>query len=218
MLTRRIIPCLDVRHGRVVKGVRFARLRDVGDPVELARRYVEDGADELCLLDVHATVDGVGILLETVRRVARETSIPLTVGGGIRTARDARDALRAGADKVALNTAALLDPSLLTDLAEAFGRQCVVLSIDTKRTPSGWRVTTHGGRNETPRDCLEWAEEGVELGAGEILLNAIDADGTRDGFQLELILQSACAFAAETLLLQVRRRLVQLQLMMAGWP
>ena len=161
MLTRRIIPCLDVRHGRVVKGVQFAGLKDVGDPVELARRYAETGADELCFLNVSASVERSPLVLDLVRRISRVLFVPFTVGGGIRSAEDARAALRAGADKVALNTAALEDPGLLSRLAAEFGRQCVVLSIDTRRRNGGWRVTTHSATRTLERECVAWAREAV---------------------------------------------------------
>ncbi len=186
MLTRRIIPCLDVRDGRVVKGVQFKGLRDMGDPVELAARYGKDGADELCFLNVSASVRGEEMLLDVVERISRVLFIPLTVGGGIRCARDAQVALRAGADKVALNTAALKRPELLTELASEFGCQCVVLSIDTRRQGDRWVVTTHSATQTWQRDCLEWAHEGVERGAGEILLNVIDSDGQRRGFGIDI--------------------------------
>lgn len=186
MLTRRIIPCLDIRAGQVVKGVGFQRLREVADPLERAKRYAETGADELCFLDVTASIEDRPLLLELVERVSQVLFIPFTVGGGVRQVDDARALLRAGADKVALSTAAVRSANLLTRLSEEFGRQCVVLSIDTIKTPHGWRVTTHGGRTVTSIDCVTWACEGVERGAGEILLNVIDADGRRDGFQLEI--------------------------------
>jgi len=186
MLTKRIIPCLDVRGTRVVKGVRFEGLQDVGDPVELASRYAENGADELCFLDVGATVDGEPTVLDLVRRVSRVLFVPFTVGGGIRSAEDARAALRAGADKVALNSAALSSPRLLQQLAEEFGSQCVVLSVDTREIDGRWRVTTHSATRLDGRECLEWAQEGIHLGAGEILLNVIDTDGGRRGFAVEI--------------------------------
>ena len=186
MLTKRIIPCLDVRGSRVVKGVHFEGLRDVGDPVELAKRYAESGADELCFLDVSASVQGDNPVLDLVSRVSRELFVPFTVGGGIRSAEDARAALRAGADKVALNTAALTDPRLLGQLAEEFGRQCVVLSIDTREVDGRFKVTTHSATRSDGRECLEWAEEAVQRGAGEILLNVIDTDGVRGGFGVDI--------------------------------
>ena len=186
MLTRRIIPCLDVRDGRVVKGVQFEDLRDIGDPVELAARYVADGADELSFLNVSASVRGEPLALDVVRCVSRETFVPFTVGGGIRGVEDARNLLRAGADKVALNTAALLAPDLISELAGEFGSQCIVLSIDTRRHDGRWVVTTHSATRTLERECLSWAREGVERGAGEILLNVIDSDGGRDGFSIDI--------------------------------
>jgi cyclase len=193
MLTRRVISCLDVREGRVVKGVRFEGLREVGDPIELASRHAASGTDELCFLDVSASVEGTALMLELIRRVSREVFVPLTVGGGIRTVEDARALLRAGADKVALNTAALRQPELLGELAGEFGSQCVVLSIDTRSRGAGWVVTTHSATRELDRECVDWARRGVDLGAGEILLNVIDADGSRTGFSLEITGQVADA-------------------------
>jgi cyclase len=190
-LTARIIPCLDVRAGRVVKGVRFADLRDQGDPAECARRYAEQGADEIVFLDVTAAPESRGTDLEWVERTARSVFVPLTVGGGVRSVEDARRLLLAGADKVGVNTAAVQRPELLRELAERFGSQCVVLSIDARRVvgsaPSRWEVVTHGGRTSTGRDALEWVIEGVSRGAGEILLTSIDSDGTKGGYDLELI-------------------------------
>ena len=190
-LTARIIPCLDVRAGRVVKGVRFADLRDQGDPAECARRYAEQGADEIVFLDVTAAPESRGTDLEWVERTARSVFVPLTVGGGVRSVEDARRLLLAGADKVGINTAAVQRPELLRELAERFGSQCVVLSIDARRVvgsaPSRWEVVTHGGRTSTGRDALEWVVEGVSRGAGEILLTSIDSDGTKGGYDLELI-------------------------------
>jgi cyclase len=185
-LTRRIIPCLDIRAGRVVKGIRFAGLRELGDPAELARQYADHGADELCLLDVAATTAGTGADPALVAAVARAVFVPITVGGGIRGVAHARELLRAGADKVAVNSAALADPTVLTTLAQEFGCQCVVLSIDTLLTDAGYRVTTHGGRRRVDREPLAWATEAVQRGAGEVLLNVIDTDGTRNGFALDL--------------------------------
>lgn len=193
MLTRRIIPCLDVRDGRVVKGVRFANLRDIGDPVALAARYAAEGADELSLLNVAASARGEAPGLDVVRRVAREVFVPFSVGGGIRNIEDARQLLRAGADKVALNTAALARPQLLDELAAEFGAQCVVLSVDTRREGDRWIVTTHGGGRDVELDCFEWVREGIERGAGEILLNAMDSDGGRSGFSIELTARVADA-------------------------
>ncbi len=186
MLTRRVIPCLDIRDGRVVKGVSFQNLRDAGDPVERAKRYMDTGADELCFLDVTASIESRGLLFELVERLSRHLFIPFTVGGGVRSVEDGRRLLRAGADKVAVSTAAVLDAALLTQLAEAFGEQCIVLSIDTVATPTGWRVTTYGGREVTDWECVAWAREGVRRGAGEILLNVIDADGAQAGFAIEI--------------------------------
>ena len=191
-LARRIVVCLDVDHGRVVKGVRFQDLRDVGDPAELAQRYEADGADEVVFLDITASHEGRGTLFDTVRRTAESLFVPLTVGGGIRTPDDMRAALNAGADKVAVNTAALERPQLITECSQRFGAQCVVVAIDAKRvaTPPGaaprWNVFTHGGRRDTGRDAVAWAKEAVALGAGEVLLTSMDADGTQDGFDLDL--------------------------------
>ncbi len=186
-LRRRIIPCLDVDGGRVVKGVQFTNLRDAGDPVELAAAYDAAGADEITFLDITATSDGRKTMVDVVRRTAREVFIPLTVGGGIRNTDDMYELLRAGADKVAINSAAVSRPELLTEGSERFGAQCIVLSIDARRSGDGWEVTTHGGRRGTGMDALEWAKRGVELGAGEILLNSIDADGTREGYDIPLV-------------------------------
>jgi cyclase len=186
----RVIPCLDVDAGRVVKGVNFRGLRDAGDPVELAARYDADGADELTFLDVTASSAGRETTYDVVRRTADQVFIPLTVGGGVRTPADVDALLRAGADKVGVNTAAIARPELLRHIAERFGRQVLVLSVDARRadgTASGFEVTTHGGRHGTGIDAVEWAARAVELGAGEILLNSMDADGTREGFDLELI-------------------------------
>ena len=185
MLTRLIV-CLDVRQGRVVKGVRFKGLRDVGDPVELASRYESEGADEIVFLDISASSEARTTLLETVRRAAEVLFVPLTVGGGVSTVDDVARVLRAGADKVSINTAAVARPELLTECAERFGSQCVVASIDAKRDGDVWRVWTHGGRVSTELDAIEWARECVERGAGEILLTSIDRDGVRTGFDLAL--------------------------------
>ncbi len=185
MLTRRIIPCLDVTGGRVVKGTQFLALRDAGDPVELAAYYDAEGADELTFYDITASSDERAIMLETVRRVAKQVFIPLTVGGGVRTVDDIYQLLRAGADKVSINTAAIADPTLISAGAKRFGSQCIVLSIDAAATPGGgWEVRTHGGRRGTGLDAVAWARQGVALGAGEIVLNSIDADGTREGYEL----------------------------------
>ncbi len=196
MLTRRIIPCLDVRDDRVVKGVRFADLRVVGDPLELARHHVAGGADELCFLNVAASVRDEPLTVELVRRVSRQIFVPFTVGGGIRSVDDARALLRAGADKVALNTAALRDPALLGELAGEFGSQCVVLSIDTRRSGERWVVTSHSATRTFERECVEWAEQAVSCGAGEILLNVIDSDGGRAGFALDITGRVVAAVAA----------------------
>jgi len=187
MLARRIIPCLDVDKGRVVKGVRFGDLRDAGDPVELARTYAEEEADELVFLDVSASFEDRQIMLDVVERTASRVFIPLTVGGGIRTLEDMRAVLCRGADRVAVNTAAVRDPGLLARAADRLGSQCVVLAIDARRTgPGRWEVFTHGGRRPTGLDAVEWARRAVELGAGEILLTSMDRDGTRSGFDVEL--------------------------------
>ncbi|GAA4529525.1 imidazole glycerol phosphate synthase subunit HisF [Nonomuraea ferruginea] len=186
----RVIPCLDVDAGRVVKGVNFENLRDAGDPVELARRYDEEGADELTFLDITASSGERDTMLDVVRRTAEQVFIPLTVGGGVRSADDVDRLLRAGADKVSLNTATIARPELLTEASRRFGAQCVVLSVDARRapgTPSGFEVTTHGGRRGTGIDAVEWAARGEELGVGEILLNSMDGDGTLDGYDLEMI-------------------------------
>jgi imidazole glycerol-phosphate synthase subunit HisF len=191
----RVIPCLDVDGGRVVKGVNFTRLRDAGDPVELAAAYDAEGADELTFLDITASSGGRQTMYDVVRRTAEQVFIPLTVGGGVRSQEDVDRLLRAGADKVSLNTAAVARPDLLAEAARRFGSQCVVLSVDARRAgpevvpapPSGFEVTTHGGRRGTGIDAVEWARRGAGLGAGEILLNSMDADGTTAGFDLELI-------------------------------
>jgi cyclase len=186
-LARRIIPCLDIRAGRVVKGVRFVDLRDAGDPVAHARFYEEEGADELVFLDITASVEDRGILLEVVRRVAEVLSIPFTVGGGVRDVEDFRALLRAGADKVSINTAAVQHPERITEAARRFGSQCVVVAIDAKRVgPDRWEVYIHGGRTPTGLDAVAWAREAERRGAGEILLTSIDADGTREGYDLAL--------------------------------
>jgi cyclase len=187
MLTRRIIPCLDVTGGRVVKGTQFLNLRDAGDPVALAAYYDAEGADELTFYDITASSDGRATMLDVVRRTARQVFIPLTVGGGVRTVDDIQGLLRAGADKVSVNTAALAAPELIAAGARRFGSQCIVLSIDALARPGGgWEVYTHGGRRATGIDAVAWARRGVELGAGEIVLNSIDADGTREGYALGL--------------------------------
>jgi cyclase len=186
MLTRRLIVCLDVKGGRVVKGVQFEGLRDVGDPVELALRYEQAGADEVTFLDISASNEERGTLWEVVHRTAERLFIPLTVGGGVRTADDVGRALRAGADKVSINSAAVARPEVLTECAERFGAQCVVASIDAKRDGDGWRVYTHGGKRPTDLEAVAWARECVKRGAGEILLTSIDRDGARSGYDLEL--------------------------------
>lgn len=193
-LAVRVIPCLDVDAGRVVKGVNFANLRDAGDPVELAALYDAQGADELTFLDVTASSSGRATMLEVVRRTAEQVFIPLTVGGGVRSVGDVDALLRAGADKVSVNTAAIARPGLLAELSRQFGSQCIVLSVDARTVPaggaptaSGWEVTTHGGREGTGIDAVEWARRGAELGVGEILLNSMDADGTKAGFDLVML-------------------------------
>ncbi|MCS6986567.1 MAG: imidazole glycerol phosphate synthase subunit HisF [Sphingomonadaceae bacterium] len=187
-LAVRIIPCLDVAAGRVVKGVRFVDLVDAGDPVEAARRYDEEGADELVFLDITATHEGRGILLDVVRRTAERCFMPLTVGGGIRSAQDVRTLLEAGADKVSINSAAVADPLLVAECARRFGTQCITVAIDARRTaPGRWEVFTHGGRRPTGLDAVAHARRMAELGAGEILLTSMDQDGTRTGYDLELL-------------------------------
>jgi len=186
----RVIPCLDVAAGRVVKGVNFLDLRDAGDPVELARRYYEQGADEVTFLDVTATVEDRATMYETVTATAEQVFIPLTVGGGVRSNDDVARLLGHGADKVGVNSAAIARPELLGEIADRFGAQVLVLSLDVKRSPrtrSGFVVTTHGGRTETELDALDWAREAIERGAGELLVNSIDADGTKQGYDLELV-------------------------------
>ncbi len=187
MLAKRIIPCLDVDGGRVVKGVRFVEIRDAGDPVEAACAYDRQGADELVFLDITASSEGRETMVEVVRQTAEQVFMPLTVGGGIREVAGIRRMLRAGADKVSLNTAAVNRPELITEGASAFGSQCIVLAVDAKRRiDGGWEVFTHGGRTPTGRDAIEWIREGVSRGAGEILLTSMDADGTREGYDLAL--------------------------------
>ena len=186
MLTRRVIVCLDVQDGRVVKGVNFEGLRDVGDPVTLAERYEAEGADEIVFLDISATSDQRSTLLDVARRTAERLFIPLTIGGGVRSADDVGLALRAGADKVSINSAAVTRPEVLTESAARFGAQCVVASIDAKRVGNGWRVFTRGGRTGTDLDAVEWAQECARRGAGEILLTSIDRDGVRTGYDVEL--------------------------------
>jgi len=193
-LTRRVIPCLDVSAGRVVKGVRFQNLQDQGEPAACALRYFQQGADELVFLDITAAPERRKTDLEWVRRTAEQVFIPLTVGGGVREVEDARQLLLAGADKTAVNTAAVVRPALLGALAERFGSQCVVLSVDARRrSAGGWEVVTQGGRKQTGLDALEWIRRGVELGAGEILLTSIDSDGTKEGYDLELLTEASRA-------------------------
>ncbi|MCX7110762.1 MAG: imidazole glycerol phosphate synthase subunit HisF [Proteobacteria bacterium] len=189
MLAKRIIPCLDVDNGRVVKGVKFVEIRDAGDPVEIARRYDLEGADELTFLDITASSDNRETMVHVVEQVAGEVFIPLTVGGGIRTLEDIRRMLNAGADKVGINTAAVFNPDFVREAAEKFGSQCIVVAIDAKKVsdePKRWEIFTHGGRKPTGLDAIEWARKMVEFGAGEILLTSMDRDGTRVGFDLEL--------------------------------
>lgn len=188
MLTKRIIPCLDVNMGRVVKGVNFVNLRDVGNPVEIAEYYNEQGADELVFLDITATYEGRGTMLEVVKRTAEKVFIPLTVGGGIRSVDDFRDILRAGADKISINSSAVKDKFLISRAADRFGSQCVVVAVDgrMRKDGTGWNVVVHGGRIDTGLDVLEWVKEVQSLGAGEILLTSMDADGTKAGFDIEL--------------------------------
>jgi cyclase len=194
MLARRVIPCLDVANGRVVKGTRFVDLTDEGDPAELAERYAREGADEIVFLDITAAHEGRGTMLEVVRRTASRAFVPLTVGGGVRTVAEMRDVLRAGADKVSFNTAAVADPDLLTGCARKFGSQAVVCAIDARRLPTqaagsapAWEVVTHGGRRQTELEAVAWAIRAVELGAGELLVTSMDRDGTRSGFDTELL-------------------------------
>ncbi|MGD9874132.1 MAG: imidazole glycerol phosphate synthase subunit HisF [Kiritimatiellia bacterium] len=188
MLAKRIIPCLDVARGRVVKGVNFVKLQDAGDPVECARAYSEQGADEITFLDIRASHEGRDTMVDVVRRVAQQVFVPLTVGGGIRSSEDVRILLQAGADKVSINTAAVERPDFINEASEQFGSQCIVLAIDAKQNENrkGWTVFTYGGRKSTGLDVLEWAREGVRRGAGEILLTSMDRDGTKDGYDLAL--------------------------------
>ncbi len=187
MLAKRIIPCLDVRGGRVVKGVAFKNLRDAGDPVERAKAYMDGGADELCFLDVTASIEDRPLLIELVRKLSKVLFIPFTVGGGVKCVDDAKELLRAGADKIGINTAAVQRPALIEELAGQFGNQCVVLSIDALGQGRDAKVTTHGGREVTDRNVCDWASEAVALGVGEILLNSVDSDGARSGFAMELV-------------------------------
>jgi len=190
MLTKRIIPCLDVKEGRVVKGTSFVQLRDAGDSVELARFYYEGGADELVFLDITATPEGRGTMVEVVERISEQVFIPLTIGGGLRSVNDMRRLLRAGADKVSLNTAAVLNPTLIREGADKFGAQCIVVAIDAKRIESSdeprWQVFIYSGQQPTELDAIAWARQAVELGAGELLLTSMDADGHRAGYDIEL--------------------------------
>ena len=197
MLAKRIIPCLDVKDGRVVKGVNFVGLRDAGDPVELAKLYSQEGADEIVFLDITATSDNRATIADVIRRTCREVFVPVTVGGGIRTVDDFRDILRAGADKISVNSAAVKNPDLINAAAERYGSQCVVVAIDGRRsdkTPSGFEVYVAGGRTPTGIDAIVWAKEAYQRGAGEILLTSMDKDGTKSGFDLELT-QQVCAVA-----------------------
>lgn len=187
MLAKRIIPCLDVRDGRVVKGVNFVGIKDVGDPVECAAMYDKQGADEIVFLDITASHEGRGTIVDVVRRTAKKVFVPLTVGGGIRTAEDFKEILRAGADKVSVNSAAVKNSSLIREAADKFGSQCVVVAIDAKRIDGSFHVVVHGGRIDTGLDAVEWAKKAQELGAGEILLTSMDTDGTKNGFDLELL-------------------------------
>jgi cyclase len=197
MLTRRIIPCLDVKAGRVVKGINFLGLRDAGDPVEVARRYEEQGADELVFLDITASHEDRGIMLDVVRRVAEQCFMPFTVGGGIRTIDDVTALVQAGAEKVSINTAAVLNPGIISETAKRFGRCCTVVNIDPKRIERDgrevWEVHTHGGRKTTGLEAVAWAKRVVELGAGEIVLTCMDADGTKDGYDIEMTAAVAAA-------------------------
>jgi imidazole glycerol-phosphate synthase subunit HisF len=185
-LAKRVIPCLDVTAGRVVKGVRFVELRDAGDPVEIAARYDAEGADELTFLDITASSDERDILLHVIEAVASKVFIPLTVGGGVRKVEDVRRLLNAGADKVSINTSAVTNPELVREASAIVGAQCIVVAIDAKKSPSGWEVRTHGGRRATGLDAVQWAKQMADAGAGEILLTSMDRDGTRDGFDLGL--------------------------------
>jgi imidazole glycerol-phosphate synthase subunit HisF len=186
MLAKRIIPCLDVKDGRVVKGVNFIGLKDAGDPAEIAKRYDLEGADEVCFLDITASHEERKILLDVVERTAEQVFIPLTVGGGIRTLEDIRALLKAGADKVSINTAAVGDPAFVKKAAARFGSQCIVVAVDAKRSGRGWEIYTHGGRKATEIDAIAWAKRMEECGAGEILLTSMDRDGTKEGYDLEL--------------------------------
>lgn len=187
MLAKRIIPCLDVRDGKVVKGINFVGIKEVGDPVELAKQYSDSGADEIVFLDITASHEGRATMLDVVRRIAEVVFVPLTVGGGIRTIDDVRDTLRAGSDKVGINSAAVRNPELINEAAKLFGRQCIVAAVDAKRVDDGsWHVVINGGRIDTGKDLLEWVQELEQRGAGEILLTSMDADGTKAGYDLEM--------------------------------
>jgi cyclase len=188
-LAKRIIPCLDVNAGRVVKGINFVSLQDAGDPVEIARKYDEEGADELTFLDITASSDNRGLILDIIESVAKEIFIPLTVGGGVRSTDDVRHLLNAGADKISINTSAILNPKLVAEASSRFGSQCIVVAIDAKKVGDHWEVFTHGGRNPTGLDAVEWAKKMVNLGAGELLLTSMDRDGTKVGFDIDLTKQ-----------------------------
>ncbi|MDA0730476.1 MAG: imidazole glycerol phosphate synthase subunit HisF [Proteobacteria bacterium] len=188
-LSKRIIPCLDVTDGRVVKGINFIDLQDAGDPVEIAKNYNEQGADEITFLDITASSDNRDLILDVIESVAKQIFIPLTVGGGVRSVNDVRRLLNAGADKVSINTSAILNPELVKESSARFGSQCIVVAIDAKRVDDHWEVFTHGGRNKTGLDALEWAKKMVDYGAGELLLTSMDRDGTKSGFDLELTQQ-----------------------------
>jgi|TARA_B110000259_G_scaffold19257_1_gene20261 cyclase len=185
-LAKRIIPCLDVNAGRVVKGINFVSLQDAGDPVEIARRYDEEGADELTFLDITASSDNRGLILDIIESVAKEIFIPLTVGGGVRSTDDVRRLLNAGADKISINTSAIINPKLVAEASSRFGSQCIVVAIDAKKVGDHWEVFTHGGRNPTGLNAVEWAKKMVNLGAGELLLTSMDRDGTKVGFDIDL--------------------------------
>ena len=185
-LAKRIIPCLDVNAGRVVKGINFVSLQDAGDPVEIARKYDEEGADELTFLDITASSDNRGLILDIIESVAKEIFIPLTVGGGVRSTDDVRCLLNAGADKISINTSAILNPKLVAEASSRFGSQCIVVAIDAKKVGDHWEVFTHGGRNPTGLNAVEWAKKMVNLGAGELLLTSMDRDGTKVGFDIDL--------------------------------
>ena len=193
MLAKRIIPCLDVKDGRVVKGVKFRNLKDAGDPVEIGAQYSSEGADELAFLDITATIENRPTILEIVRKTAEQVFIPLTVGGGIRTIEDVGQLLKAGADKVSVNTAAVLNPALIREISERFGSQCTIVAIDAKRRDSGWEVYTDSGTKSAGLDAVHWAKEAEKLGAGEILLTSMDRDGTKDGYDIELTRAVAAA-------------------------